>query len=46
MDTFDLIRLVKYLAEGKLFESEEDQFGAELDALARDQLAGEKLKMN
>ena len=37
MDTFDL---KKYLAEGKLFESEEDQFGAELDAFA-DQLAGE-----
>ena len=30
----------KYLAEGKLFESEEDQFGAELDALG-DQLAAE-----
>ena len=37
MDTFDL---KKYLAEGKLFESEEDQFGAELDALG-DQLAAE-----
>jgi len=37
MDNFDL---KKYLAEGKLFESEEDQFGAELDAFA-DQLAGE-----
>ncbi len=37
MDTFDL---KKYLAEGKLFESEEDQFGTELDAFA-DQLAGE-----
>ena len=37
MDTFDL---KKYLAEGRLFESEEDQFGAELDAFA-DQLAGE-----
>ena len=33
MDTFDL---KKYLAEGKLFESEEDQFGAELDAFADD----------
>ena len=37
MDNFDL---KKYLAEGRLFESEEDQFGAELDAFA-DQLAGE-----
>jgi hypothetical protein len=37
MDNFDL---KKYLAEGKLFESEEDQFGAELDAFA-DQLADE-----
>ena len=37
MDNFDL---KKYLAEGKLFESEEDQFGAELDALG-DQLAAE-----
>ena len=37
MDTFDL---KKYLAEGKLFESEEDQFASELDAFA-DQLAGE-----
>ena len=37
MDTFDY---KKYLAEGKLFESEEDQFGAELDALG-DQLAAE-----
>ena len=37
MDTFDL---KKYLAEGKLFESEEDKFGAELDALG-DQLAAE-----
>ena len=33
MDTFDL---KKYLAEGRLFESEEDQFGAELDAFADD----------
>ena len=32
--------LSKYLAEGRLFESEEDQFGAELDAFA-DQLASE-----
>jgi len=37
MDTFDY---KKYLAEGRLFESEEDQFGAELDSFA-DQLAGE-----
>ena len=37
MDTFDY---KKYLAEGKLFESEEDQFGAELDAFA-DDLAAE-----
>jgi len=37
MDNFDLR---KYLAEGRLFESEEDQFGSELDALAN-QLAGE-----
>ena len=37
MDNFDL---KKYLAEGKLFESEEDQFGAELDELG-DQLAAE-----
>ena len=37
MDNFDL---KKYLAEGRLFEGEEDQFGAELDAFA-DQLAGE-----
>ena len=37
MDNFDL---KKYLAEGNLFESEEDQFGAELDALG-DQLAAE-----
>ncbi len=37
MDNFDLR---KYLAEGKLFESEEDQFGAELDAFA-DDLAAE-----
>ncbi len=33
MDNFDY---KKYLAEGKLFESEEDQFGAELDAFADD----------
>ena len=33
MDNFDL---KKYLAEGRLFESEEDQFGAELDAFADD----------
>ena len=33
MDTFDY---KKYLAEGRLFESEEDQFGAELDAFADD----------
>jgi len=37
MDNFDY---KKYLAEGRLFESEEDQFGAELDSFA-DQLAGE-----
>ena len=37
MDTFDY---KKYLAEGKLFESEEDQLGAELDAFA-DDLAAE-----
>lgn len=33
MGNFDL---KKYLAEGKLFESEEDQFGVELDAFADD----------
>ena len=33
MDTFDLR---KYLAEGRLFESEEAQFSAELDAFADD----------
>jgi len=33
MDTFDF---KKYLAEGKLFENEEEQFSAELDAFADD----------
>jgi len=33
MDTFDY---KKYLAEGRLFENEEEQFGAELDAFADD----------
>tara|TARA_R100000951_G_scaffold15411_1_gene12105 strand:- start:459 stop:1040 length:582 start_codon:yes stop_codon:yes gene_type:complete len=37
MDNFDY---KKYLSEGRLFESEEDQFGAELDILG-DQLADE-----
>ena len=37
MNNFDL---KKYLSEGRLFESEEDQFGAELDAFG-DKLAAE-----